>query len=210
MAGPPSTDAHDLPPAVRDRLRGLPAVDRLASDVAAAEGGGVGEREATLVARATLEDRRAALLAGARDEPDLVERARARLRPSLRRVLNATGVVVHTGLGRAPLARAAREAVARVAEGYGNLELDLEDGARGSRHDHVEGLLRELTGAEAAMVVNNCAAAVLLAVAATATPPPPPGGRRSPRPPPQSRRACPGPPPLAPTRAAPPPGRART
>src|SRR4051812_27886555 len=156
------------PPTVRERLRALPAVDRLAAEVAAAEHGALGAREATAVARATLEDRRAQLLGGARDAPDLVARARARLRPSLRRVLNATGVVVHTGLGRAPLAAAARAAVARAAEGYVNLELDLDDGSRGSRNDHVAGLLRELTGAEAAMAVNNCAAATLLAAAALA------------------------------------------
>ncbi len=84
----------------------------------------------------------------------------------MRRVVNATGVVVHTNLGRAPLADAARAAVARASGGYSNLELDLAGGARGSRHAHVEGLLREVTGAEAALAVNNCAAAVLLAVAA--------------------------------------------
>ena len=72
-------------------------------------------------------------------------------------MLNATGVIVHTNLGRAPLAAAAREAVARAAEGYSNLEWDLATGARGSRHDHVEALLCELTGAEAAIAVNNCA-----------------------------------------------------
>src|SRR4051812_11299155 len=156
------------PPTVRERLRALPAVDRLAAEVAAAEHGALGAREATAVARATLDERRAEVLAGDRDQPDLVARARGRLRPSLRRVLNATGVVVHTGLGRAPLAAAARDAVARAAEGYSNLELELEDGRRGSRHDHVEALLRELTGAEAAMAVNNCAAATLLAAAALA------------------------------------------
>jgi L-seryl-tRNA(Ser) seleniumtransferase len=111
-------------------------------------------------------ERRAELLAGADDEVDLAARARERLRPSLRRVLNATGVVVHTNLGRAPLAPAARDAVARAAEGYGNLELDLDSGRRGSRQAHVEELLREVTGAEAALAVNNCAAATLLAVAA--------------------------------------------
>jgi L-seryl-tRNA(Ser) seleniumtransferase len=78
--------------------------------------------------------------------------------------------VVHTNLGRAPLATAARTAVSAVAEGYSNLELDLGTGERGSRHAHVEALLREITGAEAALAVNNCAAAVLLAAAALAGP----------------------------------------
>ena len=142
------------PPRVRERLRELPSVDRLA----------------TSVARAELADRRAELLAGAADDADLVTRARERLRPSLRRVLNATGVVVHTNLGRAPLAASARAAVAAAAEGYSNLELDLATGERGSRHAHVEGLLREVTGAQAGMAVNNCAAAVLLAAAALAGP----------------------------------------
>ena len=86
-----------------------------------------------------IDERRAELLAGGNGgEVDLVaraqERARAAQRPSLRRVLNATGVIVHTNLGRAPLAAAAREAVARAAEGYSNLEWDLDGGARGSRH----------------------------------------------------------------------------
>lgn len=89
---------------------------------------------------------------------------------SLRPVLNATGVVVHTNLGRAPLPAAARAAVAAAATGYANLELDLATGRRGSRHAHVEGLLCELTGAQAAMVVNNCAAATLLAAAALGGP----------------------------------------
>ena len=141
-----------LPPAVRERLRALPSVDRLAASVV----------------RAELTERRAELLGGATDDPDLVARARGRLRPPLRRVLNATGVVVHTNLGRAPLAEAAREAVARAAVGYSNLELDLRTGERGSRQAHVEGVLRELTGAEDAMAVNNCAAATLLAAAALA------------------------------------------
>ncbi len=140
----------DGPPTRAERLRSLPSVDRLA----------------TAVARAELEARRSELLEGATGDADLVARARERLRPHLRRVLNATGVVVHTNLGRAPLADDARAAVARAAEGYSNLELDLGSGARGSRHDHVESLLTELTGAQAALAVNNCAAAVLLAVAA--------------------------------------------
>lgn len=84
--------------------------------------------------------------------------------PSLRPVLNATGVVLHTNLGRAPLARSALDAAARVGAGYSNLEFDLESGRRGSRYVHSASLLRELTGAEDALVVNNCAAALVLAV----------------------------------------------
>ncbi|HET6547188.1 MAG TPA: L-seryl-tRNA(Sec) selenium transferase, partial [Solirubrobacter sp.] len=149
-------------------VRDLPPVDALAAQVSAPRA------VAVAAARAVLAARRAELLAGARDDVDLGERARewaARAeRPSLRRVLNATGVIVHTGLGRAPLAAAARSAVLRVAEGYSNLEFDLVGGERGSRHAHVEELLRELTGAEAALVVNNGAGAALLAAAALAGP----------------------------------------
>jgi L-seryl-tRNA(Ser) seleniumtransferase len=138
--------------ATRAALRGLPSVDRLAVSVA----------------RAVLVERRAELLAGGGEDGDLVKRALARLDPSLRPVINATGVIIHTNLGRAPLARAAQRALARAAAGYSNLELDLRTGERGSRHDHVARLLCELTGAEAAIAVNNGAAAVLLAAAALA------------------------------------------
>src|SRR5262249_27252461 len=89
-------------------------------------------------------------------------------RPSLRRVLNATGVVVHTNLGRAPLAQAALERALEAGGAYSNLEYDLAPGARGSRQTHVAGILHRLTGAEAALVVNNNAAAVMLALAALA------------------------------------------
>ena len=83
-------------------------------------------------------------------------------RPSLRAVVNATGVVLHTNLGRAPLSDSAREAMARAGLGYSNLEFDLKSGERGSRYVHCVELLRELTGAEDALVVNNNAAALVL------------------------------------------------
>ena len=86
------------------------------------------------------------------------------LRPSLQPVLNGTGVVLHTNLGRAPLADAAVSAIRRIAGGYSNLEYDLTLGARGSRYSHCVALLRELTGAEDAVVVNNGAAALMLAL----------------------------------------------
>ena len=91
-----------------------------------------------------------------------------KLSPSLRPVINATGVVLHTNLGRAPLSKRVLEQVVRVAHGYCNLELDLDDRTRGSRHSHVESLLATLLGVEATLVVNNCAAAVLLALSALA------------------------------------------
>jgi L-seryl-tRNA(Ser) seleniumtransferase len=147
-------------------LRSLPSVDRLAAGL------DVAHPVAVAAARAVIDERRAELRAGASGDVDLLARARERVarieRRSPRRVLNATGVIVHTNLGRAPLAEAAQAAVARVACGYSDLEWDVERGERGSRHDHVAGLLCELTGAEAAMAVNNCAAAVLLAAAALA------------------------------------------
>lgn len=151
-------------------LSGLPSVERLAAALDAPHA------EAVSAAREVIAQRRTQLRSGAALplEPDLLALARARLegarRSSLRRVLNATGVILHTNLGRAPLAAPARAAVARAAEGYGNLELDLASGERSPRQDHVDGLLRELTGGEAALVVNNCAGATLLAATALAGP----------------------------------------
>src|SRR5262245_5667447 len=149
-------------------LRDLPSVDRLlADDVLSA----APRLLATEAARGALERAREAIRAG-EDPGDVAAAARAELAdlaaPSLRRVLNATGVIVHTNLGRAPLAAAALARVAAVGAGYSDLVLDLASGSRGSRQDHVAGLLRRLTGAEAAVVVNNNAAAVLLALAALA------------------------------------------
>jgi L-seryl-tRNA(Ser) seleniumtransferase len=144
------------------RLRDLPSVDELVR--------GVDDALAVPAARTVLEQAREEIRAGA-DPGDLGERLAEALaaarRPALRRVLNATGVLVHTNLGRAPLAAAALERV-RDAAGYSNLEYDLSSGSRGSRQDHLGPLLRRLTGAEAAVVVNNNAAAVLLALAALA------------------------------------------
>ena len=92
------------------------------------------------------------------------ERLRVSATPSLRAVINGTGVILHTNLGRAPLADSALDAMASVARGYANLEYDLEAGSRGSRYDHCTALLQELTGAGAALVSNNGAAALVLAL----------------------------------------------
>jgi L-seryl-tRNA(Ser) seleniumtransferase len=97
---------------------------------------------------------------------DVRERLAERGKPSLRPVLNATGVVLHTNLGRAPLAPAAVAAMAEVGGGYSNLEFDLDSGARGSRSDHCRAPLRAMTGAEDALAVNNAAGALLLALGA--------------------------------------------
>jgi L-seryl-tRNA(Ser) seleniumtransferase len=155
-------------PDTRQRLRSLPSVEELAASLGDA---GVGHVAAVRAAREAIAVGRARLLAG-EELPDLraeaLEVLRSAGRPSLRRVLNATGVIVHTNLGRAPLPDVAIDAVRDAAAGYSTLEYDAAAGTRGSRHAHVEGLLRDLTGAEAAIAVNNCAAAVLLAAAALA------------------------------------------
>ena len=95
----------------------------------------------------------------------LREKIAAAMLPTLRPLINATGVVLHTNLGRAPLADAALDAIRETASGYANLEYDVDAGARGTRYSHCVELLRELTGAEDAIVVNNCAAALVLSLA---------------------------------------------
>lgn len=98
----------------------------------------------------------------------VVSSLESRTSPSLRHVINGSGVVVHTNLGRSPLADTAEKAIHTVSAGYSNLEFDLASGERGSRYSHVEGLLCELTGSESALVVNNNAAAVILALSSLA------------------------------------------
>ena len=92
---------------------------------------------------------------------NLREALLAAAKPMLRRVVNLTGVVIHTNLGRSPLGEACLASLLEVASRYNTLEYDLAQGARGSRQDHLEGVLKELTGADGVLVVNNCAAAVL-------------------------------------------------
>ncbi len=153
-------------------LRQLPSVDELVRAVAERpETRGVPRRRLTAIVREVLDAERRSILGGrpgAGQAPGLTARVLevvGRRGPfSLREVINATGVVLHTNLGRAPLSALARERLGRVAEGYSNLELDLASKERGSRYVHVEELLRRLTGAEDALVVNNNAAAVLLAL----------------------------------------------
>ena len=159
---------------VNARFRQLPAVDRLVER--AGQGGGLARWSLLEAARDVLESSRAAMRAGT-GGPELslevlAERVRGLARrleqPSPRRVLNATGVVLHTNLGRAPLAQGAARAAAAAAAGYSDLELDLETGERGSRLDRVRKLLCLLSGAEDALVVNNNAAALVLSVDALA------------------------------------------
>jgi L-seryl-tRNA(Ser) seleniumtransferase len=152
-----------------DRRRRLPPVHAL---VAAAREAGVGaDVPAAVLTAAVREVIAAARAAHAAADPDWVAAVRTRLvereRPSLTRVINATGVVLHTNLGRAPLAERAVAAM-REAAGYSALEYELDDGARGSRQRHTHALLTALTGAEDALVTVNAAAAVLLALAALA------------------------------------------
>jgi L-seryl-tRNA(Ser) seleniumtransferase len=156
--------------------RAIPSIDRVRQRPAvAALEAQYGQATVLEALRAAAERVRATLASGDMplDAADEIERiATAHLSRtmtgSLRAVINATGVILHTNLGRAPLSQAAAERVARLASGYTTLEYDLEAGARGRRDIHAEALLCRLTGAEAAVVVNNNAAATLLTLAALA------------------------------------------
>ncbi len=176
-----------MPPT--ELLRALPSIDALLrTPEARALGERTGLPRLTALARSVTDELREELQqahAAASDSPDangrlsreaLLAEAVSRLERAvasadangLRRVINATGVILHTNLGRAPLSPAARRAVAEEAAGYCTLEYDLETGARGRRGARAEELLAELTGAEAALVVNNCAAAALLVLSTLA------------------------------------------
>ena len=158
-----------------NQLRLLPSVDELLQFAAGQELVALYSRSLALRAiRATLAQARAAIREGATcpSSAELLSTAKDLLQqeqePHLRSVINATGVIINTNLGRAPLSQEALQAVQQVSGGYSNLEYDLEQGERGSRHVHVAALLRELTGAEAAIVTNNNAAAVLLGLSTLA------------------------------------------
>jgi L-seryl-tRNA(Ser) seleniumtransferase len=158
-------------------LRQIPSVDELLQEPVIQKLLEVHPRWTVIEAvRETLEEHRQKILTLLREGieavvPDLstlvgqVRRKALHLaRPSLRRVINATGVILHTNLGRAPLSREALARLQEVAEHYSTLEFDLPQGARGSRQGHIQGLLTRLTGAEGALAVNNNAAAVLLSI----------------------------------------------
>ncbi len=157
------------------QFRLLPSLDELLQSPAGQQLTSAYTRPLTLrTLRTSLDEARTAIRTGQSCPPTEALFARAlhlleqEQRPSLQAVINATGVIINTNLGRAPLSAQALEAVHQVASGYSNLEYELEVGERGSRHTHVLALLRELTGAEAAVVANNNAAAVLLALSTLA------------------------------------------
>jgi len=156
-----------------DPRRGLPSVSRLLEEPAVAAAlAGAPRATGVAAVRRAVAAARLAPEAAPRDAAGWARAAadelRAATRPTLRRCINATGVVLHTNLGRAPLAAAAREAIASFAGSYSTLEYDADEGTRGDRHVHCAGLLRELTGAGGAMVVNNAASALLLALSTAA------------------------------------------
>ncbi len=156
-------------------LRKLPSVDKVLTDARFARSTKNYPHELLVdVVRQQLEQERKNIKSG-KPRPSLdqivtatLNRLNTIVKPSLRRVINASGVILHTNLGRAPLSEQALTAMEEASRGYANLEFDLTSGERGSRHVHVESLLCQLTGAEAALVVNNNAAAVLLGLTALA------------------------------------------
>jgi L-seryl-tRNA(Ser) seleniumtransferase len=154
-------------------LRGLPSVERLAQFLE--KDGEIPRSLLVNAARRVIEDARSRLLHGETVDISVgalahaaVALARESTRPTLTRAVNATGIILHTNLGRAPLPDSADAAVQAVLSGYATLEIDRRTGRRGARHHHVEPLLTEITGADAALAVNNNAGAVLLALAALA------------------------------------------
>jgi len=156
-------------------LRRLPSVGRLLQGEAASRWVAALGRDLVVEAcREALEAERRRVLSGeayAGEEAlwaDVVARLQATVQPTLRPVINASGVVIQTNLGRSPLSEATLDAMRRAGEGYSNLEYDLATGERGSRYVHAEALLTRLTGAEAGLLVNNNAGAVLLALSALA------------------------------------------
>ena len=154
--------------------RALPAIDRLLADERVAPLAERHGHEALVrISRAVLDEYRAEIdragEAPSRPPAEAVAERAQSLEPSLRRVINATGVVIHTNLGRAPLSATTIEAMAAASEGYSNLEFDLDTAGRGSRFSHLSELLSRVTGAEAGIAVNNNAAALLLALSALCT-----------------------------------------
>jgi L-seryl-tRNA(Ser) seleniumtransferase len=164
----------DSAPTKEAGLRAIPSVDQILRTPAVAQfQSRVGLQRLTSIAREVTDDMRSQIQSGALkdlDRNELLEEAGERLQRRcekdalsvVRRVINATGVILHTNLGRAPLSEAARQAISNEASGYCTLEYDAQTGSRGKRGVHAEELLVQLTGAEAALVVNNCAAAALL------------------------------------------------
>ena len=157
------------------QLRNIPSVERVvSSDLLAREVKAYKREWIVSLVRQQIDDAREAVRRGgmAPTVEEVAEATRQAIgavnRPAPQPVINATGVVIHTNLGRAPLSRAATEAAVLAAQGYSNLEFDLANGRRGSRQAHLQNLLQELTGAEAGLVVNNNASAVLLGLSALA------------------------------------------
>jgi len=160
---------------MENKLRRLPGVDKILGEEKIKELELVFPHELVVnLARESLDCYRTAISQGAEPPPvseiieNIVNQSRALSLPVLRTLINATGVVLHTNLGRAPLSEESIAAMSAISRDYNNLEFDLQKGERGSRHVHVERLLCRLTGAEAALVVNNNASAVLLGLTALA------------------------------------------